>query len=333
MLYVGVDAHRSSSQITVVDERGHVLKRKRVPSTGAGVRSALGRYRQPLKSVLEASYCWGPMYDWLDEVSQEVILAHPAKVRAIAEARIKTDKIDSEMLAHLLRADLIPEAYAPSREVRAVKRVLRQRLFLVRVRTMLKNRVTALLAQHGIERPAVSDLFGRKGLAWLQGVDLPWPDDRLLAEDLDLVEVLNARIASTEDLIRDLAEGDEAVGWLKSVPGIGKFFSVLVRYEVDAITRFRSPKKFASYTGLVPSTYASGDRQVHGRLTKQGNKHLRWALVEAVTPAICHSPWLRRYYERIKRRRGAKDARTATARKLAELIWTVWTEGRCYREP
>jgi len=133
-----------------------------------------------------------------------------------------------------------------------------------------------------------------------------------------MVEVMNARIGSTEDLIRDLAADDEAVGWLKSVPGIGKFFSVLVRYEVDDITPFRSPKKFASYTGLLPSTYASGSRQEHGRLTKQGNKHLRWALVEAVTPAVVKSPWLRRYYERIKRRRGAKDARSATARKMAE---------------
>ena len=95
LLYVGGDAHRSISQITVVNEEDEVLKRKRVPRTAAGVRSALGRYRRPLKSVLEASYGWGPMYDWLGEVSQEVLLAHPAKVRAIAEARIKTDRIDS----------------------------------------------------------------------------------------------------------------------------------------------------------------------------------------------------------------------------------------------
>ncbi len=97
-------------------------------------------------------------------------------------------------------------------------------------------------------------------------------------------------------------------------------------------TPVRDAKKFASYTGLVPSTYASGPRVVHGRLTKQGNKWLRWAFVEAVTPAICHSPFLRRYYDNIKARRGVKDARTATARKLTELAWTVWVERRCYEE-
>ena len=119
---------------------------------------------------------------------------------------------------------------------------------------------------------------------------------------------------------------------VEALPGIGPFISVLIRYEVDDISRFREAKKFASYTGLVPSTYASGDRMIHGRLTKQGNKWLRWAFVEAVMPAITHSPWLRRYYERIKRRRGSRDACVATARKLAELAWTVWTEKRFYEE-
>jgi transposase len=332
MLYVGVDAHKRVTQMTVMDESGAVVKRKRVPSTREGIRGALGRYRQPVKAVLEASYSWGRVHDWLDEVADEVVLAHPAKVRAIADARIKTDSIDADTLAHLLRADLIPEAYAPSKETRAVKRVLRQRLFLVRVRTMLKNRIQALLSQHSVEPPEASDLFGTKGLAWMKDLSLPEPDGALLREQVALVEVIREHIRGTEGLLRELAEGDEAVRWLRSIPGIGEFFSVLIRHEVDDMARFREAKKFASYPGLIPSTYASGDRMVHGRLTKQGNKWLRWAFVEAVTPAIVNSPWLRRYYERLKARRGAKDARVATARKLAELAWTVWTEGRCYEE-
>jgi len=89
-------------------------------------------------------------------------------VRAIAEARIKTDKIDSETLAHLLRTGLIPQAYAPSKDIRAIKRVLRKRMFFVRVRTMLKNRIKALLVQHSVEIPQVSDLYGKKGLKWLK---------------------------------------------------------------------------------------------------------------------------------------------------------------------
>ena len=101
---------------------------------------------------------------------------------------------------------------------------------------------------------------------------------------------------------------------------------------MDDVKRFREAKKFASYTGLIPSTYASGPRLVHGPLTKQGNKWLRWAFIEAVTPAICHSRFLRRYYEKIRARRRVKDARVATARKLTEFAWTVWIEQRCYEE-
>ena len=333
MLFLGVDAHRKTSQLTVMDAAGTILKRQRIPSSSECFRAALSQYREPIKAVLEASYNWGPIYDWLDELVEDVVLAHPQKVRAIADARIKTDTIDSATLAHLLRADLIPEAYAPSKEVRAIKRVLRQRMFLVRVQTMVKNRVRALLAQHAIAVPEVSDLFGKAGFQWLRELILPEPDGGLLADDLELLQILRARIAAATAGIQELAIGDDVVCWLASVPGIGPFFSVMIRYEVDDIRRFRAAKKFASHTGLVPSTYASGSRVTHGRVTKRGNKWLRWAFIEAVTPATRSAPALRRYYDKIKARRGTKDARTATARKLAELVWTVWTEQRCYYEP
>jgi len=268
--------------------------------------------------------------DWLDDVADEVILAHPLKVRAIAEARIKSDKIDSATLAHLLRADLIPEAYACPAEIRALKRVLRQRMFLVRIKTMIKNRIQALLHQHDLKKPDMSDLFGASGRRWIESLLLHAPDGEIRSCDLTLLDVVGQRISSSEGLIGSLSQGDQAVRWLKSIPGTGDFFSVLIRYEVGDISRFRSPSKFAAYTGLIPSTYASGEKIYHGRITKQGNKYLRWAFVEAVTPAVRMSPELRSYYERIKRRKGAKDARGATARKLAEIAWYVWMEERLY---
>lgn len=332
VLYAGVDAHRTSTHITVMDEAGKVLMRRRVASSSDGLRTIFANYHEPIKAVVEATYNWGPVYDWLAEIAGEVLLAHPAKVRAIADARIKSDTIDSQTLAHLLRADLIPEAYAPSKEVRAVKRVLRQRMFFVRVQTMVKNRLRALLSQHAVVLPDVTDLYGKAGLAWLHQLPLPEPDGQLLRDDLSLLATLQERVAATDRLIAELAEGDEAVTWLASLPGVGPFFSVLLRYEVDDMTRFRSAKKFACYTGLIPSTYASNTRVFHGSLTKQGNKWLRWAFVEAVGPALRTSSALRRYYERIKARRGAHDAQICTARKLAELAWIVWTERRCYEK-
>jgi transposase len=173
VLFVGVDGHKNTSQITVMDAAGTILKRQRILSRPEQFRQSLAEFSEPMKAVLEAGYCWGPMYDWLGELTDEVVLAHPSKVRAIAEARIKTDKIDSEILAHLLRTDLIPKAYAPSKDVRAVKRVLRQRLFLVQLRTMVKNRVRALLTQHSVELPKLTDLFGKSGLVWLHRWNCP----------------------------------------------------------------------------------------------------------------------------------------------------------------
>ena len=315
-----------------MDGAGKVLQRRQVPTSLHGLHDALDAYDEPMKAVLEASHGWGRIYDWLDDLTDEVILAHPAKVRAIADARIKTDKIDSETLAHLLRSNLIPAAYAPSKGIRAVKRVLRQRMFLVRVQTMMKNRIHALLSQHSLEPPAASDLFGKVGLAWLRTVELPASDRQVLDSDLTLLRVIKERITPTNALLNDLSAGDEAIPWLRSLSGIGKFFSVLIRYEVDDIDRFPSAKRFASYTGLVPGTYASGKRMLYGRLTKRGNKWLRWAFVEAEIAAVIHSPFFRRHYERVKARRGLKDARISTARKLAELTWTVWRERRCYAE-
>lgn len=332
MLYVGVDTHKQTTHLTVMDEVGKVLTRKQIRTSPVELYRVLQRYHEPMKAALEATYTWGPMYDWLGGIAEEVILAHPKKVRLIAEARIKTDRIDSEILAHLLRANLIPPAYAPSPATRATKRVLRQRMFFVRLRTMLKNRIHALLSQHAIVLPAVSDLYGKAGMRWLRQLTLPAPDGPILREDLALVDDLQPRLAATDQLIAELAEGDAAIGWLRSLPGLGEFLAVLVRYEIDDIQRFATPQKLMGYTGLVPSTYSSAARLVHGKLTKQGNSWLRWAFVEAVQPAVRKSPSLRRYYEQLKLRRGVKDARVATARKLVALSWYVWTEGRCYQE-
>ncbi len=118
MLHIGMDAHRAVSQSTVMNEPGNVRRRKRVPSLLTRIRGALEGYRKPMKAVLEASYRWGTLYDWLTDVAGDVVLAHSAKVRATAEVRIK---IEAETVARLLRADLLPAAYAPSKRVRAIK--------------------------------------------------------------------------------------------------------------------------------------------------------------------------------------------------------------------
>ena len=125
LLYVGADAHKVTSHIAIMDRAGKVLQRRQAPTSLHGLHDALDAYDESMKAVLVASHGWGRIYDWLGDLTDEVILGHSAKVRAIADARIKTDNIDSETLAHLLRSNPIPAAYASPKSTRAVRRVLR----------------------------------------------------------------------------------------------------------------------------------------------------------------------------------------------------------------
>lgn len=145
MYAIGVDFHKAHSHVTVVDSRGRVVRAGRIPNTAEAVRGFVALYREGGRAVVEATRNWTVMYDLLEAELKEVYLAHPLKVRAIAEARIKTDRIDSAILAHLLRCDLLPTAYVRPREARTVQQVLRQRMFFVRLRTMVKNRIHALI--------------------------------------------------------------------------------------------------------------------------------------------------------------------------------------------
>jgi transposase len=145
MYSIGVDFHKAYSHMTVLDGHGRMVKAGKVANTADAVRAFVAPYREGGQAVVEATRNWTMMYDLLETELDAVYLAHPLKVRAIAEARIKTDRIDSRILAHLLRCDLLPTAYVRPKEQRLAQQVLRQRMFLVRLRTMVKNRMHVLI--------------------------------------------------------------------------------------------------------------------------------------------------------------------------------------------
>jgi transposase len=199
---------------------------------------------------------------------------------------------------------------------------------------MIKNRISGMLDRYPIlakDRPT-KELFSQEGRVWLKQLSLKPIDRELMNEDLALLEELGKHLEASEALVERLAADDERVRLLKTVPGFGKFFSVLVAYEVDDIRRFANEKKFCSYMGLVPSTYSSGGRTFHGRLTRQGNKYLRWAFIEAVWPAISGDAELKLYYEGIKSRKAANPAKVSTARRLATIVYRVLSQKRPYEE-
>jgi transposase len=315
-------------------QKGSIVKERNLPSNEEAIKEYIGKKDGAYRiGVIEASRNWTVMYEWLEEILDEVKLAHPLKVRAIAEAKIKTDKIDARTLAHLLRSDLIPEAYVPGKETRQARCVLRHRMFLVKLRAMVKNRIHIILDKYPaiLRPPKTTDVFGVTGLRWIKEIqDLSKTDRELLDESILVYESLDERIASSNEMVKRLAKGDRRVELLESVPGIGLFFAVLIANEIDDINRFRTEGKLLSYVGLIPSTYASGDKMHHGRLTKQGNKWIRWAMVEAAWPAIRKDASIAEYYARIRMRKGANVAKIAVARRLLKIIYRMLRQGRMY---
>ncbi|MBM3708453.1 MAG: IS110 family transposase [Actinobacteria bacterium] len=247
--YVGVDHHKKFSYMTVIDAKGTVVKEGKVSNNQGSVYRFLGeKYRQGTSAVLEAGRNWTVMHDWLEEAVDEVTLAHPVKVKAIAEAKIKTDKIDAKILAHLLRTDLVPKAYVCDKDTRKVKNILRQRIFLVKMQTMVKNRIHTIVDRHPDIRGTLefSDLFGKQGMEWLRIAPLPKEDRKLLDEELDIMKYLKEKIASSDNWVVSLGKKDKRVELLMTIPGIGKFFALLIVNEIGDIARFRNKNKLAS---------------------------------------------------------------------------------------
>lgn len=334
MYYMGIDHHRQSSYLTILDEQGEVIKTGPVVNRRVELESFLEGFSGDLKAVIEAGRSNYTMVDLLEDLGVEVVIAHPYQVKAIASAKIKTDKRDSKMLAQLLRLNMIPEVYRRSTENREAQRIIRNRMFYVQIRTKIKNKIRALLAKQGEEIRQLTDvkdtLFSKRGLQGLKQIELSEKDKEIMLSLVDTLEHIQEKISYTDKLINKLyAESPEAQR-IFSIPGFGVFLAALVATEIADIGRFPSLSKLHSYAGVIPSTHSSGGKVYHGRLVNEGNKRLRWALIEAVWPATMKDIMLRIYYQKRKASKGANTAKVATARRLLSIIYSILREERSY---
>jgi len=219
----------------------------------------------------------------------------------------------------LLRADLLPEAWIAPPPVRALRALLRHRVYLVRLRTRLRNRIHAIVADYGYDRPAGGYWTG-PGRAWLAALELPAVSRELAGDYLGLIDALQERIDRLDWEIRQRARSDPRVKVLTQLPGVGPFTALVILAEVGDISRFGSARQLASWAGLTPTVRGS-DRVAHyGHISKEGSVWLRWVLCEAAQTAK-RSPEFAPAFQRIAKRRGKKIATTAIARKLATRAW------------
>jgi transposase len=327
-----VDAHKKYSKVVLTDNHGIKLAQASLPNDTASFQEFFNQAGEPVKAVLEAGRTWGVIYDLLEGIGIEPVLANPLKTRAIAEAKIKTDTVDASTLADLLRADLIPAVHVPSQKVRAQKNLLRQRFWLVELSTRVKNRIHHILDRNHVILPPSSDIFGKNGRHLLEQIALPAPDNLLLKAHLELLDHIQSQIGNAEHWVKEALEQLPEITILRTIPGLGKILAALVALEIDEIGRFHRADKLCAYAGLVPTTYASGGKVRHGNLIPNCNRWLRWAYVEAAWVAQRTSPYCHLYFERIKRRKGANSANTALARRLCEITWHCLMEKRSYEE-
>lgn len=320
-LYAGLDVHTKFFHGTVSDSSGKVIRSgKEVVSEDGFERFFTGLKLSRLKVVFEASRNSAYVYELLERLRfADICLAHPLKTKAIAEARIKTDAIDSATLAHLLRADLIPRSWMPPREIRELRELVRHRQSLVRLRTGLKNKIHALLAGEGVRWHGFSDPFGKRGLLFLRELEIR--NRSALDRYLNILEAMDEEIKGVTKEIELAAKRDKRAQLLMSMPGIGYYSALLIVSEIGDIGRFRSPDKLCSYAGLVPAVHQSGNSLRLGHITKTGSKWLRWILVQCAHITVRHPSRLATFYRRLAKRKGTKIATIATARKMLRVIW------------
>jgi transposase len=312
-VYVGIDVHRKRSQVAVVTGDGKVQLNRNTVNGAGPILKLIGGLPAGTPVAFEAAFGWGWLVELLEDYGFAPHLVHPLRCKAIASARLKNDKAGAAILAQLLRADLLPEAWIAPPAVRQLRALLRHRASLVRLGTQQRNRIHAVAADHGYDRSGT--YWTGPGRGWLAELDLPPVPREIVTDCLAVIDSLAPVIDRLDHELHQRAKADPRVKLLTTLPGVGDFTALVIVAEVGDITRFSSARKLASWAGLTPTVRGSDLKVRHGHISKQGSAWLRWALNQAAQTAK-RSPQFAPTYAAIARRRGKKIATIAIARKL-----------------
>lgn len=322
LLFAGVDLHEKFCFISVVDGDGKIIKEAKVSNEENEIILFFSEFRFPVRAAVEATYNWYWLVDLLEEIGIDVQLANPYKTKIIAESKTKTDKIDARALANLLRMNYLPTSYIANQETRDNREYLRNRIFLVQMQTAIKCRIHCLLDKHNISS-AGTDLFGVKGLEFLKTLSFDPKTQEAYESLISTFESLQQKINQMNKAIKLQSRQIELAQILESIPGIGSLSALTLIYEIGDFSRFSSVKKLIAYSGIFSSTHSSGGKTYHGSITKQGNKYLRWILIQAASAVVCSGKdrRLMRLYNRIKFKKNHAVAKVALAKELLTIAY------------
>lgn len=324
MFYSGIDLHKDNCFITTVDDGGQIVKQERLRNVPEIILAYCTSLPGPQKAVVECTAGWYWLNDLLEERGIELVLAHAKYLKAISYAKVKTDKVDSETLARLLRLDSIPRAHKIKRELRDLRDVMRARLRLVQKRT------SCFISIHNLGRKLNC---GHELVIDEQVIPEHLPEAyRLHLRNLyDQIALLDTQIAGLEHFLKPVLIPNDDIQRLVWIPGVGATTAFTVYLETDGIDRFLSDKHFVSYCRLVPGARNSNKSIRHRSGSKDGNKYLKIAFTDIAVRAIQYFPEYRRLYQKILRRANEPIARTVVAKELARIVYHILKNKTEYR--
>jgi transposase len=330
MRVIGLDVHREFAEVAIIED-GRVRAGGRVETTPEALRLFAQSLAKTDEVAIEATVNTFAIARLLDEHVARVVISNPLRTRAIAEAKVKTDKVDARVLAELLAAGYLPGIWRPDEELQALRRLVSRRSAIVRERTRLKNQVQAILHRNLLPRCPAADLFGKKGRAWLAEQALPPDEEIAVGSALRRLDVAGDELSLVERELAQVGLGSEDVKRLLTIPGVDRTVALSLVAAIGDIARFPTARHLVSYLGLDPKVRQSGNQPArHGRISKQGRAQARGMLVESAWACAKTPGPLRAFFVRLRARRGEQVAAVATARKLAVLCWHLLARGQDY---
>lgn len=337
-VWMGIDAHKKTLHITVLAENGDKLFVGSLPHERAHLAGLVRRLEGcEITAVYEAGPTGYKLLQWLQELGCQAFMTPPTHVRQRKGGkRVKTDARDSFDLAEQARAGMLPQVHALDEVTYRARQVSRTRAQLVEHRSALKTQIKSMLLAHGVRAPdELKTAWSRAYFVWLRSG--PSGDENLDLALVALVEAIDAISVQIKRLEARLAQLERSERWaekarlVRSVPGVGPVTVMVLLLEMGDVERFDRCEEFASWLGLVPCEWSSGDAQNKGSITRAGNRRIRSALVESSWYLIGKDARMRNVYERIKAKSGSGKAIVAVARRLALAIRAILREKTPYQ--
>jgi transposase len=335
MWFVGLDVHKQTSSVCILDENGKVVKRAQFKGCFKGVFEWLRDLKEQFAICYEASCGYGYLHDQLRRISGRVMVAHPGQLRLIFRSKKKNDRVDAKKLATLLFLDQVPTVYVPSLDVRSWRSLIQHRHVMIGKRTRAKNGLRALFRAYGVEVVSGPRLWTGRGLITAANTDLP-TTQAALQRDLLLEEVrtLTGQLKRVENELASIAKQHSGVRLLMTIPGIGIRTAEAVVAYIDDPSRFRRNKCLGAYFGLVPCQDESAGKDRLGHITREGPAVVRKLLTEASWQGIRRNAHIRAYFERMQggNPKRKKIAIVATAHYLLRVMHAMLCTGEAWRE-